>query len=198
MASAKKVSSAKKTAGARAPRIASSHKGVVAKTPKRAAAKPRIPLSRAAAAPAPAPAVPKLRKPRAAELPVEAASLASDESRAIATLVAIAALDKKAVGLELLDVAGKIDYADFIVLMTGRSDRHVQALAQGIEDELRKKGKRALSIEGIPAARWVLMDLGDVVVHVFQEEARSLYDIDGLWMDAARLPLPASAEPGRD
>ena len=196
LASAKKVSSAKKTAGARAPRIASSHKGVVAKTPKRAAAKPRIPLSRAAAPPAPA--VPKLRKPRAAELPVEAASLASDESRAIATLVAIAALDKKAVGLELLDVAGKIDYADFIVLMTGRSDRHVQALAQGIEDELRKKGKRALSIEGIPAARWVLMDLGDVVVHVFQEEARSLYDIDGLWMDAARLPLPASAEPGRD
>jgi ribosome-associated protein len=115
----------------------------------------------------------------------------------VATLVAIAALDKKAVGLELLDVAGKIDYADFIVLMTGRSDRHVQALAQGIEDELRKKGKRALSIEGIPAARWVLMDLGDVVVHVFQEEARSLYDIDGLWMDAARLPLPASADPGR-
>jgi chorismate mutase len=73
----------------------------------------------------------------------------------------------------------------------------LDALAQGIEDELRKKGKRALSIEGIPAARWVLMDLGDVVVHVFQEEARSLYDIDGLWMDAARLPLPASADPGR-
>jgi ribosome-associated protein len=108
----------------------------------------------------------------------------------MAILVATAALEKKAIGIELLDVAGKIDYADFIVVMTGRSDRHVQALAQGIEEELRKKGKRPLSVEGVPSARWVLMDLGDVVVHVFQEDARGMYDIEGLWTDAARVPLP--------
>jgi ribosome-associated protein len=117
-------------------------------------------------------------------------SLASDDARAMAILVAVAALEKKAVGIELLDVAGKIDYADFIVVMTGRSDRHVQALAQGIEEELRKKGKRPLSIEGVPSARWVLMDLGDVVVHVFQEDARGTYDIEGLWSDAKRVPIP--------
>jgi len=102
----------------------------------------------------------------------------------------VAALDKKAVGLEILDVAGKVDYADFLVIMTGRSDRHAQALAQGIEEALRKKGVRAVAVEGLPHARWVLMDFGDVVVHVFQDEARELYDIEGLWLDASRLAVP--------
>lgn len=119
-----------------------------------------------------------------------AASLASEASRELATAIAMAALDKKAVGLELLDVAGRVDYADFLVLMTGRSDRHVAALAQGIEESLRKASRRPLSVEGLPAANWVLMDFGDVVVHVFQDEARGLYDIEGLWMDARRLPVP--------
>jgi ribosome-associated protein len=87
-------------------------------------------------------------------------------------------------------VSGKVDYADFLVLMTGRSDRQVAALSQGIEDALGKLGKRALSVEGMPSARWVLMDFGDVVVHVFQEDARDLYDLEGLWMDARRIPVP--------
>lgn len=108
--------------------------------------------------------------------------------------IAIAALDKKAVGLEVLDVAGKVDYADFLVLMSGRSDRQVVALSQSIEETLRKKGRRALSVEGLPHANWVLMDFGDVVVHVFQDDARHLYDIEGLWVDARRIPVPAPAE----
>jgi ribosome-associated protein len=74
--------------------------------------------------------------------------------------------------------------------MTGRSDRQVAALASGIEDSLRKQGKKPISVEGMPHATWVLMDFGDVVVHVFQEEARGMYDIEGLWMDARRLPVP--------
>jgi ribosome-associated protein len=105
-------------------------------------------------------------------------------------LIAVAALDKKAVGLEILDVAGKVDYADFLVLMTGRSDRQVTALAQGIEEALRKKGRRPISVEGTQEASWILMDYGDVVVHVFQDDARSLYDIEGLWLDVRRLPVP--------
>jgi ribosome-associated protein len=117
-------------------------------------------------------------------------SLASDASRELAIAIAVAAIDKKAVGIEILDVAGKVDYADFLVLMTGRSDRQVLALAQGIEDALRKKGRRPLSVEGLPHGTWVLMDFGDVVVHVFQDDARSLYDIEGLWMDARRIPVP--------
>ncbi|MEI7892191.1 MAG: ribosome silencing factor [Myxococcales bacterium] len=119
-------------------------------------------------------------------LPAEA----SEAARAIATAIATSALEKKAVALEVVEVAGKVDYADFLVIMTGRSDRHVSALAAAIEEALRQKGTRPRAVEGLPNARWVLMDYGDVVVHVFQEDARSLYDLDGLWMDARRIPVP--------
>ena len=94
-------------------------------------------------------------------------SQASDEAREVAVAVAIAAIDKKASGLEVIDVAGRVDYADFLVLMSGRSDRHVMALSSAIEEALRKKNKRAIAVEGLPHANWVLMDFGDVVVHVF-------------------------------
>jgi ribosome-associated protein len=117
-------------------------------------------------------------------------STASDEAREIAITVAVSALEKKATGLEVIDVSGKVDYADFLVLMSGRSDRHVTALSSAIEEALRKRGKRALAVEGLPHANWVLMDFGDVVVHVFQDDARAAYDIDGLWMDARRVPVP--------
>jgi ribosome-associated protein len=117
-------------------------------------------------------------------------STASDEAREIAVLVAVAAIEKKASGLEVIDVAGRVDYADFLVLMSGRSDRHVTALSSAIEEALRKRNKRALAVEGLPHASWVLMDFGDVVVHVFQDDARAAYDIDGLWMDARRVPVP--------
>jgi ribosome-associated protein len=118
-------------------------------------------------------------------------SVASDSARETATSIAVAALDKKAERLQILDVAGKIDYADFLVIMTGRSDRHAQALAQGIEDALEAMGKRPVAVEGMPQASWVLMDFGEVVVHIFQDDARNLYDIEGLWLDARRLPLPS-------
>ena len=118
-------------------------------------------------------------------------SVASDAARTTAAAIAAAAIEKKAVALEILDVAGKVDYADFLVIMTGRSDRHAQALAQGIEEALRPKGVRPVAIEGLPNGMWVLLDFGDVVVHVFQDEARQLYDIEGLWLDARRLPVPA-------
>jgi ribosome-associated protein len=120
-------------------------------------------------------------------------SIASEAARETARLIAVAALDKKAVGLEILDVAGRVDYADFLVIMTGRSDRHANALAQGIEEALKKQGLRPIAVEGLPHGNWVLMDFGDVVVHVFQDEARQLYDLEGLWLDARRLPVPAPA-----
>ena len=120
-----------------------------------------------------------------------ASSVASDAARSTAAAIAAAAIDKKAVAVEILDVAGKVDYADFLVIMTGRSDRHAQALAQGIEEALRQRSVRPVAVEGLPNGTWVLMDFGDVVVHVFQDEARQLYDIEGLWLDARRLPVPA-------
>jgi ribosome-associated protein len=131
----------------------------------------------------------RLKKTSPARVP-GATSTASDESREVAILIATAGIEKKASGLEVIDVAGRVDYADFLVLMSGRSDRHVTALASAIEDALRKRNKRALAVEGLPHANWVLMDFGDVVVHVFQDDARSAYDIDSLWMDARRVPVP--------
>jgi ribosome-associated protein len=113
-----------------------------------------------------------------------------DQSRDLALVIAAAALEKKAMAIEILDVVGKVDYADFLVLMTGRSNRQVDALAQAVDEACAKKKKRALSVEGLPAASWVLIDYGDVVVHIFQEQARGLYDIEGLWLDAKRLPVP--------
>ena len=131
----------------------------------------------------------RLKKTSGGKVP-GATSTATDESREVAILIATAGIEKKASGLEVIDVAGRVDYADFLVLMSGRSDRHVTALASGIEEALRKRNKRALAVEGLPHANWVLMDFGDVVVHVFQDDARSAYDIDALWMDARRVPVP--------
>jgi ribosome-associated protein len=191
------------------PKLKSSHRGEP-KSPAKKAAKPfagRAAPKAAGKAPAkPTVAKPALRSPlRSQPIPDSQGpvskrktktigdSIASDEARQMALQIVGAALEKKALGLEVLDVAGRVDYADFLVLMTGRSDRQVAALAQGIEDALRKAGRRALAVEGLPTASWVLMDFGDVVVHVFQESARSLYDLEGLWMDARRLPLPSEA-----
>jgi ribosome-associated protein len=111
----------------------------------------------------------------------------SEEARRIAIGAAQAALDKKASEVEILDVTGKVDYADFLVLMTGQSDRHVAAIADAVEEQLGKLGFNAISVEGLPRGQWVLIDFVDVVVHVFQEDARSLYDLDGLWMDARKV-----------
>jgi ribosome-associated protein len=112
------------------------------------------------------------------------------DSCQIALFAAQAGLDKKASGVEIVDVSGKVDYADYLVLMTGQSDRHVAAIAQSVDEFLSTHGHDAISVEGLPKANWVLIDFVDVVVHVFLEEARSLYDLDGLWMDARRVPVP--------
>jgi ribosome-associated protein len=119
----------------------------------------------------------------------EAARSHSIESRRVALLAAQAGLEKKATGVEIIDVTGKVDYADFLVLMTGQSDRNVAAIAHEVDDALGKAGVRSISIEGLPGGRWVLLDFVDVVVHVFQRDYRSLYDLDGLWMDADRVPV---------
>jgi ribosome-associated protein len=120
----------------------------------------------------------------------------SEEAKRIAMLAAQAALDKKASEIEILDVTGKVDYADFLVLMTGQSDRHVATIADAVEEQVEKQGFRAISVEGLPRGQWVLIDFVDVVVHVFQEDSRSLYDLDGLWMDARRVRVSDPA-PGR-
>lgn len=114
----------------------------------------------------------------------------SKDAQRIALAAAEAGLDKKAAEVEIVDVTGKVDYADFLVLMTGHSDRHVSSIAESVDDALGKKGFNSISLEGLPRGEWVLIDFVDVVVHVFQERTRALYDLDGLWMDARRIRVP--------
>ncbi len=113
------------------------------------------------------------------------------EAQRMALAAAAAALDKKAMGVEIIDLAGKVDYADYLVLTTGHADRHVAAIADAVDEALGKLGWHAISIEGLPRGQWVLLDFVDVVVHVFLADTRALYDLDGLWMDANRVSVPA-------
>jgi ribosome-associated protein len=116
-----------------------------------------------------------------------AAARGGKDSQQIALAAAEAGLDKKASEVAIIDVSGKVDYADYLVLMTGHSDRHVSAIAESVDEMLGKKGWHSISVEGLPRGEWVLIDFVDVVVHVFQERSRALYDLDGLWMDARRV-----------
>ena len=120
---------------------------------------------------------------------------ASDEARKLAIAIAAAGLEKKASGIEIIDVTGKVDYAEVLVLMTGRSDRHVHAIAKGVQADIKKDhGIAPLSVEGLTAASWVLIDFNDVVAHVFQQDARLFYDLEGLWIDAGRISVPSPPE----
>ena len=100
------------------------------------------------------------------------------------------ALEKKAYDVVVLEVAALTSVADYFLICTGRSDTQVQAITQSIDENLRLQGIRPLSIEGYPNAQWVLIDYGDVLVHVFNEPVRSFYDLERLWSQARRPALP--------
>ena len=102
-----------------------------------------------------------------------------------------AASDKQAVNSIVLDLRGVSDFTDFFVITNGTNVRQVQAITDGIEEELKKQGTRASRIEGYNTAEWILMDYGDFLIHIFEEKAREFYDLERLWRDARRLPLPS-------
>ena len=106
--------------------------------------------------------------------------------------LAEAALDRKALNVVALDVHELTSFADAFLLMTGSSDRHVRSVAHAVIEAAKSGGARPLGVEGEETARWILIDLGDVVVHVFQEEAREFYDLDRLWQDAPTIDLAAA------
>jgi ribosome-associated protein len=116
------------------------------------------------------------------------------ERLARAGWVAEAALDKKAERLIALDVRKLTSYADTFVLATGTSDRHVRSIADGIAEAARAHEDERLGTEGYDEARWILIDLGDVIVHVFRAEVREEYDLERLWSDAPVIDV-AEASP---
>jgi len=102
------------------------------------------------------------------------------------------AQEKKAEDLVLLELEKKVSYCDFFLLCSGRNRRQVRAIAESIATQFKKElGVRALSVEGMETGRWVLLDFGDIVVHVFDEPLRGFYDLEGLWKDAPRREIPS-------
>ena len=100
-----------------------------------------------------------------------------------------AAVEKKAQDPVLLELKGLSSFTDYFFLCSGKSDRQVQAIAQAIEEALKKEGIRPLGQEGTLEGKWILLDFEDVVVHIFLEPVRKFYDLEGLWIDAPRIDL---------
>lgn len=116
------------------------------------------------------------------------------EAREIALLAAEAANDKIAADVVVLDVAQTLVITAYFVIATGSTDRQVRSIADEVEDQLREKaGVKPIGREGEREGKWVLLDFGDVVVHVFQPDERDYYRLEKLWSDAPRVDLPGSA-----
>lgn len=97
--------------------------------------------------------------------------------------------DKKGEEVRVLDLRGVCSFADYFVFATGGSDRHVRTLADAAVETATRKGSKPLGVEGKSVGRWVLVDLGDVVVHVFSEDAREFFGLERLWGDAQELDV---------
>ena len=106
------------------------------------------------------------------------------EPSALAEQVVQSALDKKAEDVVVIDVRGRASYADYLVVASGTSNRHVESIAQSVSQDLARHGSRALSREGLREGQWALIDLGDVVLHVFHPFMRDEVNLDGLWREA--------------
>lgn len=98
--------------------------------------------------------------------------------------------DDKAQGVAVIDLAGKSDIADYLVIASGTSKRHIGAMTAHLNRTLKKNGLKRISVEGLPGCDWVLIDAGDVVVHLFRPEIRDFYALEKMW--AVPAPEPAA------
>jgi len=105
-----------------------------------------------------------------------------------------AALDKKAIDLTVLDVQSVSSVTDYFLVCSGRSAPHVKTIADAIRTELKDEGMRPLHAEGQAESGWVLLDYGDVLMHVFLEDTRAYYGLERLWGDAPTLAVSASGD----
>jgi len=98
-----------------------------------------------------------------------------------------AVLGRKALQVVILDVRHLTSYADVFIICSGRSNRQVTAIADFVQRDLKIHGKKPINVEGKKEGHWVLMDYGDVIIHIFYESLRDFYDLEGLWIDAEPL-----------
>ena len=112
-------------------------------------------------------------------------------------LALYAAGEKKAHDLVVLDLREVASFTDYFVIASGTNVRQVQAIADEVQEQLRKQlSVRPARVEGYSSAEWVLLDYGDFIFHVFEEKSRRFYDLERLWRDAARVPLPPEVTAG--
>lgn len=114
-------------------------------------------------------------------------------SREILSIILEELDDDKAEEIVTIDLNGKSDIADAMVIASGRSQRHVGAMADKILRRLKEAGLGRAKIEGQPACDWVLIDAEDVIVHIFRPEVRAFYNLERVWSEAARAPVKADA-----
>ena len=113
----------------------------------------------------------------------------------LARRIADIAHDRKALDVVIIDVRGRSSYTDFLVIASGTSDRHVQSVAEGVADTLRKEDRvKEMGSEGLREGQWALVDFGAAVLHVFHKYTREVYDLEDLWRDAPRLSIATDAQ----
>jgi ribosome-associated protein len=118
---------------------------------------------------------------------------ASQRSIDVALVAAQALDDKKGEDILILDVSGLLVVTDVFLLASGTSTRHVKSLMDDAEEALREMDRRPIRREGAEYGEWVLLDYGDLVIHVFEKETRSYYDLERLWADAPQVPFTPGA-----
>jgi ribosome-associated protein len=114
---------------------------------------------------------------------------AGDDAGALAIAVAEALLDMKSEHVRVLAVRELTSITDFMVIATGSGDRHVRAMSDTVRGALRERGREILGSEGSKDSGWIVVDAADVVVHLFSRSLRKYYDLDGMWADAAEVPV---------
>jgi ribosome-associated protein len=140
------------------------------------------------------PAVKKAAAKKAAPLkPPRKAAPVAPEGPSVWLDAVRAAESKKATAIRVLDLKPVTSFADYFVLCNGANQRQIQAITDEVMRVLKEKGERPNSVEGYDNAEWVLVDYGDMVIHVFSEQARGYYDLDRLWRDAPEMTVPAGS-----
>ncbi len=102
-------------------------------------------------------------------------------------------MDHKGLEPVILEVKGLCSFADYFIVCSGGSRRHVLALAQHLEESLSKAGAKPLGVEGMEEGQWVLMDYNDVVIHIFSQPLREFYNLEGLWAEAPQTRVDSAA-----
>ena len=122
-------------------------------------------------------------------------TIAADQLDERVMLALQAAAEKKAIDPTVLDLREIASFTDFFVITSGGNERQVQAISDEVYETLKKAGSTAARVEGYKTAEWILLDYGDFVVHIFEQKARSFYDLERLWRESKRVELPTGLFP---